>query len=49
VNYENEHKLLEAGWQALTVWECELKKGCIDETIESLQQKIKKKKISSAK
>ena len=48
-DHENEHKLLEAGWQVLTVWECELKKGCIDETIESLQQKIKKKKISSAK
>jgi DNA mismatch endonuclease (patch repair protein) len=38
---DNERKLLAAGWQVLTVWECELKKSRIDETIELLQQKIK--------
>ena len=38
---DNERKLLDDGWQVLTVWECELKKSRIDETIELLQQKIK--------
>lgn len=38
---DNERKLLDAGWQVLTVWECELKKNRIDETIELLQKNIK--------
>ncbi len=39
-DHENERKLLEAGWKVITVWECELKKKRLDETVELLIQKI---------
>lgn len=40
-DHENERKLHEAGWQILTVWECQLKKNLVDESIEQLKEKIK--------
>lgn len=40
-DHENERKLLEARWKVITVWECELKKKRLDDTVELLVQKIK--------
>lgn len=37
---EHKHRLEEMGWSVLTVWECELKKDCIDSTMEKLVQDI---------
>ncbi len=37
----NEEQLKSAGWNVITVWECELKKNSIEETLKLLIQKIK--------
>lgn len=38
---ENITMLEDMGWQVLTVWECELRKKCIDKTLDNLLTKIK--------
>ena len=37
----NEEQLKSAGWNVITVWECELKKNSVEETLKLLIQKIK--------
>lgn len=37
----NEEQLKSAGWNVITVWECELKKNSIEETLKLLILKIK--------
>lgn len=43
-NIANDHKaealLAEAGWKVLTIWECELKKAVLENTLTQLQQHI---------
>lgn len=44
-NKERDHRnislLKEAGWNVITVWECELKKIMIDDTLNKVKEKIK--------
>ncbi|SIT01835.1 T/G mismatch-specific endonuclease [Kaistella chaponensis] len=44
-NKERDHRnillLKEAGWNVVTVWECELKKIMIDDTLNKVKEKIK--------
>lgn len=37
---EHKQRLEEMGWRVLTVWECELKKDCIESTMENLVNNI---------
>ena len=36
----DESALIEAGWRVVTIWECELKRPVIEQTISSLLQII---------
>jgi DNA mismatch endonuclease, patch repair protein len=45
---ENSLKLENLGWRVLEVWECELKKGKIKETLEKLNGIIKNQKETNA-
>lgn len=37
----NEEKLVELGWKVITVWECELKKSILEETMQALTERIR--------
>ena len=41
---ENEQKLKEMGWNVLTIWECELRKEVLTDTIDNLCNQIQKGK-----
>ena len=38
----NNEKLNQSGWKVITVWECELKKDCLFDTLEKLYDSITK-------
>lgn len=40
-DYRNILMLKEAGWNVITVWECELKKNMIDDTLNKVREKLK--------
>lgn len=37
---ENQKELEEMGWNVITVWECELKKDKVEQTLENLYTQI---------
>lgn len=39
-DFEKKIQLEKLGWKAITIWECELKKDKIEETLENLKQKL---------
>lgn len=41
----NDELLVSQGWTVVTVWECELKKQCFDDTIARLEQEIRGKGV----
>lgn len=44
-DFEKKIQLEELGWEVITIWECQLKKDKIVETLENLKQKLYKKDI----
>lgn len=39
-DFEKKIQLEKLGWKVITIWECELKKDKIEETLENLKQKL---------
>lgn len=39
-DFEKKVQLEKLGWKVITIWECQLKKDKIDETLENLKEKI---------
>ena len=39
-DFEKKVQLEKLGWKVITIWECQLKKDKIDETLENLKEKL---------